>query len=200
MELSDKDLSGLDATGMEGLAQWRAAAARSPFPSPARCRPTCRRCASSNVRYLICPARLLVILLAGADCRRQIGLPDHRLGCGSDPRRRTGALYRRIWERQAVRAAAPRSRRPRQRQAARQSRLIAHLMRELSRRYPLWLCDVWGVIHDGQRSFADAVTALRNHRRDGGHVVLVTNAPRDCPAKSNASWRASAWMTPPMMR
>ena len=51
-------------------------------------------------------------------------------------------------------------------------------MRELSRRYPLWLCDVWGVIHDGQRSFADAVTALRNHRRDGGHVVLVTNAPR----------------------
>src|SRR5688572_28016102 len=51
-------------------------------------------------------------------------------------------------------------------------------MEELSRRYPLWLCDVWGVIHDGQRSFADAVAALRKHREHGGHVVLVTNAPR----------------------
>jgi len=51
-------------------------------------------------------------------------------------------------------------------------------MQELSRRYPLWLCDVWGVIHDGQRSFPAAVEALRHHRRNGGHVVLVTNAPR----------------------
>jgi len=52
------------------------------------------------------------------------------------------------------------------------------LMDELSRRYPLWLCDVWGVIHNGQRSFAGAVAALRKHREHGGHVVLVTNAPR----------------------
>ena len=52
------------------------------------------------------------------------------------------------------------------------------MMEDLSRRYPLWLCDVWGVIHDGQRSFPDAVSALRKHRANGGHVVLVTNAPR----------------------
>lgn len=51
-------------------------------------------------------------------------------------------------------------------------------MEELSRHYPLWLCDVWGVIHDGQRSFPDAVSALRRHRANDGHVVLVTNAPR----------------------
>ncbi|MBL8895763.1 MAG: TIGR01459 family HAD-type hydrolase [Rhizobiales bacterium] len=52
------------------------------------------------------------------------------------------------------------------------------LMEDLSRRYPLWLCDVWGVIHNGQHSFPDAVGALRKHRARGGHVVLVTNAPR----------------------
>jgi HAD superfamily hydrolase (TIGR01459 family) len=51
-------------------------------------------------------------------------------------------------------------------------------MEDLSRRYPLWLCDVWGVIHDGQRNFPAAVSALRRHRENGGHVVLVTNAPR----------------------
>ena len=51
-------------------------------------------------------------------------------------------------------------------------------MEDLSRRYPLWLCDVWGVIHNGQHSFSDAVAALRKHRANGGHVVLVTNAPR----------------------
>ncbi|MBL8906753.1 MAG: TIGR01459 family HAD-type hydrolase [Rhizobiales bacterium] len=51
-------------------------------------------------------------------------------------------------------------------------------MDDLSRRYPLWLCDVWGVVHNGQRSFPAAVAALRRHRANGGHVVLVTNAPR----------------------
>jgi len=51
-------------------------------------------------------------------------------------------------------------------------------MQELSKRYPLWLCDVWGVIHDGHQNFATAVEALRRHREAGGWVVLVTNAPR----------------------
>jgi len=51
-------------------------------------------------------------------------------------------------------------------------------MQELSKRYPLWLCDVWGVIHDGRQHFATAVEALRRHREEGGWVVLVTNAPR----------------------
>lgn len=51
-------------------------------------------------------------------------------------------------------------------------------MRDLSQAYPVWLCDIWGVVHDGHDHFAPAVDALRRHRHEGGSVVLVTNAPR----------------------
>ncbi len=40
------------------------------------------------------------------------------------------------------------------------------------------LCDVWGVIHNGVISFAPAVEALVRFRRQGGVVILLTNAPR----------------------
>ena len=40
------------------------------------------------------------------------------------------------------------------------------------------LCDIWGVLHDGQKAFAAAVDALQRHRGGGGVVVLITNAPR----------------------
>lgn len=48
----------------------------------------------------------------------------------------------------------------------------------LSRQFPVWLCDVWGVVHDGLKPIPSAVTALQNHRAQGGKVVLITNAPR----------------------
>jgi HAD superfamily hydrolase (TIGR01459 family) len=51
-------------------------------------------------------------------------------------------------------------------------------MRDLSDRYPVWLCDVWGVIHDGVANFPNALDALRRHRHNRGIVVLLTNAPR----------------------
>ena len=51
-------------------------------------------------------------------------------------------------------------------------------MQDLSTRYPVWLCDIWGVVHDGIHCFAPALDALRRHRRNGGIVVLITNAPR----------------------
>lgn len=51
-------------------------------------------------------------------------------------------------------------------------------MQDLSRRYPVWLCDVWGVVHNGVVPFPTAVTALSRHRQEGGTVILVTNAPR----------------------
>lgn len=55
---------------------------------------------------------------------------------------------------------------------------IARRGRELSARYPVWLCDLWGVVHDGRTVFADAADALIRHRSAGGCVVLITNAPR----------------------
>jgi len=51
-------------------------------------------------------------------------------------------------------------------------------MRELSGRYPVWLCDVWGVVHDGHAPIGSALLALEKHRAAGGKVILITNAPR----------------------
>ncbi|HEY4995251.1 MAG TPA: TIGR01459 family HAD-type hydrolase [Aestuariivirga sp.] len=51
-------------------------------------------------------------------------------------------------------------------------------MKDLSAQFPVWLCDIWGVVHDGQQAFAPAVEALTKHRQNGGKVVLLTNAPR----------------------
>ncbi len=52
------------------------------------------------------------------------------------------------------------------------------LMDELSRRFPTWLCDVWGVVHDGYKPIDSAVAALSQHRENGGKVIFITNAPR----------------------
>ncbi len=51
-------------------------------------------------------------------------------------------------------------------------------MKDLSARYPIWFCDIWGVVHNGVAHFPDALEALSRHRANGGFVVLLTNAPR----------------------
>ena len=51
-------------------------------------------------------------------------------------------------------------------------------MAELSRLFPVWLCDVWGVLHNGRRVYDDAAAVLHQHREAGGCVILITNAPR----------------------
>jgi HAD superfamily hydrolase (TIGR01459 family) len=48
----------------------------------------------------------------------------------------------------------------------------------LSARYPVWFCDVWGVVHNGERPVARTVDGLIRHRRRGGIVILLTNSPR----------------------
>jgi HAD superfamily hydrolase (TIGR01459 family) len=48
----------------------------------------------------------------------------------------------------------------------------------LASAYDVVLCDVWGVVHNSLVAFADAGTALTRFRRQGGTVVLITNAPR----------------------
>jgi HAD superfamily hydrolase (TIGR01459 family) len=50
-------------------------------------------------------------------------------------------------------------------------------VRHLSDQFPIWLCDIWGVVHNGVRPFPTAVDALINHRKNGGHVILISNAP-----------------------
>ena len=51
----------------------------------------------------------------------------------------------------------------------------------LAANYPVILSDVWGVVHNGVRAFAEAGAALARHRAAGGVVILITNAPRLAP-------------------
>ena len=51
-------------------------------------------------------------------------------------------------------------------------------MQRFSEAYPVWFCDIWGVVHNGVAPFPVTVEALGRHRRQGGTVILVTNSPR----------------------
>jgi len=44
--------------------------------------------------------------------------------------------------------------------------------------YDLLLCDVWGVVHNGETAHPDAIDALHRARAVGATVILITNAPR----------------------
>lgn len=55
----------------------------------------------------------------------------------------------------------------------------------LDPRYRVILCDVWGVIHDGVALYSGVAERLRQWRREGRTVILLTNAPR--PAESVAT-------------
>jgi HAD superfamily hydrolase (TIGR01459 family) len=55
---------------------------------------------------------------------------------------------------------------------------IASSIRALAASTDAWLVDIWGVMHNGIVPFAPAVEACRAYREGGGHVVLVSNAPR----------------------
>ena len=49
---------------------------------------------------------------------------------------------------------------------------------ELLDRYDGLLCDIWGVLHNGDAAFSDAVDSLCRARAFGRFVILITNAPR----------------------
>ena len=52
--------------------------------------------------------------------------------------------------------------------------------RSLAGRYPVWLCDIWGVLHNGVAAYPAASAALVAFRGAGGTAILITNAPRPC--------------------
>lgn len=51
-------------------------------------------------------------------------------------------------------------------------------MQQFSDEYPVWFCDIWGVVHNGVVPFPITIAALTRHRKRGGTVILVTNSPR----------------------
>ncbi len=55
--------------------------------------------------------------------------------------------------------------------------LIPHFA-ALAPNYDVFLCDVWGVVHNGEVSFPAACDALMRARQVGATVVYITNAPR----------------------
>jgi HAD superfamily hydrolase (TIGR01459 family) len=56
-------------------------------------------------------------------------------------------------------------------------RLITGLS-QIAHDHDALICDIWGVVHNGQAPFAEAIEALRRFRRERGPVVLLSNAPR----------------------
>lgn len=59
-------------------------------------------------------------------------------------------------------------------------------MSSLATAADVWLCDVWGVIHNGRAAFPAAVDACARFREQGGTVILITNAPRPDSAVAEA--------------
>jgi HAD superfamily hydrolase (TIGR01459 family) len=55
---------------------------------------------------------------------------------------------------------------------------IIRSLSEISDRYDVLYCDLWGCLHDGYTPFAEAVEALRGFKAGGGTVLLLTNSPR----------------------
>ncbi|MBD3624814.1 MAG: TIGR01459 family HAD-type hydrolase [Rhodobacteraceae bacterium] len=55
---------------------------------------------------------------------------------------------------------------------------IISSLEDISQRYDVLFCDLWGCLHDGTKVFPEAVAALQGFRQRGGSVILVTNSPR----------------------
>ena len=58
---------------------------------------------------------------------------------------------------------------------------ISSGLRAIAETHDALLCDVWGVLHNGVRVYADAADALQRFRAQGGKVVMITNSPRPSP-------------------
>lgn len=55
---------------------------------------------------------------------------------------------------------------------------LIHSIGELQFPADVWFLDIWGVLHNGVRPYAGAVSACTAFRKGGGKVILVSNSPR----------------------
>jgi HAD superfamily hydrolase (TIGR01459 family) len=55
---------------------------------------------------------------------------------------------------------------------------VLHSIDALADRYDAVLCDLWGVVHNGRKPYAEAVVALQRLRAAGKIVILLTNVPK----------------------
>lgn len=59
---------------------------------------------------------------------------------------------------------------------------ILQNLAEISAVYDAIFCDLWGCYHNGITPYPAAVAACQAFRASGGHVILLTNAPRPAPS------------------
>ena len=55
---------------------------------------------------------------------------------------------------------------------------IISKLSEISAQYDALFVDLWGCVHNGVKAFSAANQALKDYRKAGGKVVLVTNSPK----------------------
>ncbi|MAI97470.1 MAG: TIGR01459 family HAD-type hydrolase [Rhodobacteraceae bacterium] len=55
---------------------------------------------------------------------------------------------------------------------------IINSLEQISEKYNVLLCDIWGCIHNGQNAIPSALKALYSFKKNHGYVMLLTNAPR----------------------
>ncbi|WP_119167564.1 TIGR01459 family HAD-type hydrolase [Algihabitans albus] len=48
----------------------------------------------------------------------------------------------------------------------------------LATAYDAYICDLWGVLHDGVRAFPEAIDCLERLRERGAKIAVLSNAPR----------------------
>jgi HAD superfamily hydrolase (TIGR01459 family) len=48
----------------------------------------------------------------------------------------------------------------------------------LAEAYDGYVCDLWGVLHDGERAFPEAIACLETLRSRGAKIAVLSNAPR----------------------
>lgn len=51
-------------------------------------------------------------------------------------------------------------------------------LRDIADRYDAFILDLWGVVHDGQTPYPDAVATLAALKQAGKPVIMLSNAPR----------------------
>jgi len=51
-------------------------------------------------------------------------------------------------------------------------------LHEVAEHYDAFVCDLWGVLHDGVRAFPAAVACLREFRQRSKRILVLSNAPR----------------------
>jgi HAD superfamily hydrolase (TIGR01459 family) len=55
---------------------------------------------------------------------------------------------------------------------------VVAVLAPIASRYDVFLCDVWGVVHNGLAAFPAANDALTRARQAGVTVIMISNAPR----------------------